>query len=517
MRAEYIVTGDYMYLPVSAGKPERLLEIFQVEPDGIPEKIYEFRVPSDPSDVETYRWDFESPLPVADHVGKKIVMNGDFNDAFFAAVRFGEYESPDVQWRQPVAHAVSACGWTNDPNGMFFDGTHYHLYFQYNPVNVVWRNMSWGHTVSQDLIHWHQKPAVLFPDATGTMFSGCAVRNTRECLDLPKDAVIYFYTAAGDSDTWSRGRKFVQMTAVSTDGGETLQKTGKVCVPMVAKDNRDPKVFYHEASDAYIMVLFLKDHDFAILRSTDLENWEMTQQLTLPEAWECPDLFCLYNDAGEPCWFFWTADGFYWPGSFDGRCFEALGERCEAYMDPLPYAAQTFDGLTGRTVTIPWLRMTNDGRPFTGAYGFPCELGWAWNGSERQMTIRPVRELADHLECLTDSRRIGRSFVHVDFGVEAKALYAKFTCDPDFDGVYNFVINGSRFNYDPASGVLGVDGKKRVVGQGFTKIDLMVDDRILEVWMDDGRAYGAYELMLPNVSLETDGRDFSSYSIYEIQ
>lgn len=517
MRAEYIAEGEYLFLPVSAGKPERLLEIFLEEPGEGPEKIYEFRVPFDPADGDVYTSDYMAPLPAAAYEGKKILMIGDFSDAFFAAVRFGAYEETKAEWRQPAAHAVSATGWTNDPNGMFFDGTQYHLYFQYNPVNVVWRNMSWGHVVSRDLVHWQQKPAVLFPDATGTMFSGCAVRNTRKCLGLPEDAVIYFYTAAGDSDTWSRGKKFVQMTAFSTDGGETLQKTGKICVPFIEKDSRDPKVFYHEESEAYIMALFIKDHDFALLRSQDLENWEMTQRITLPDAWECPDLFRLYNDAGEPCWFFWTADGFYWPGDFDGWHFEISGERGEAYMNPLTYAAQTFDSIEGRTVTIPWLRLSNDGRPFTGAYGFPCELGWTWDGQERRMTMKPVRELAEQLVRIEDSRTLGKGRLHIDFGSEEKALYAEFSLNASFDGEYSFAVNGSRVSYNPVSGILGVDGKKRSVGSGFTGLSMMVDDRILEIWMDTDKAYGAYELTLPRVSLETDGRDFDSYTIYELK
>ncbi len=516
MRAEYIVTADYLYLPVSAGKPEHLLEISVADADGISRKIFEFNVPSgEPSDG-TYNFTYMAAFPVGDYIGSKLVMTGDFADAFFAAVRFGPWEKPAPAWRRPVVHAAAYAGWTNDPNGMYYDGEKYHLYFQYNPLNVVWQNMSWGHFISRDRLHWEQHPSVLFPDETGTMFSGGALRNTRKKLGLDEDAVIYFYTAAGDTSRWSRGRNYVQMIAVSTDGGETLQKTGKICVPFIAKENRDPKVFFHTPTDAYVMVLFLKDHDFAILRSEDLENWEMTQKLTLPDTWECPDLFCLYDEDGRPCWFFWTADGYYWPGEFDGYHFEIKGECGHAYMNPLPYAAQTFDSLQGRTVTIPWLRMTNDGRPFTGAYGFPCELGWMMDGEKPRMTLRPVRELEGQLTCIKDSRDIGRSRIQLDFGAAAKALYAVFDADPKSESEWFFAVNGSRVSYNPVTGVFGVDGKKQIISPGCKKIAMMVDDRILEVWLDDGRFYGAWELQLPDVSLETDGRDFNSYRIYEI-
>ena len=48
--------------------------------------------------------------------------------------------------------------------------------------------MSWGHAVSRDLLHWEQKDDVLFPDETGTMFSGSGIVNDRKMLGLPEIA-----------------------------------------------------------------------------------------------------------------------------------------------------------------------------------------------------------------------------------------------------------------------------------------------------------------------------------------
>ena len=47
-------------------------------------------------------------------------------------------------------------------------------------------------------------------------------------------------------------------------------------LPTVCKENRDPKVFWHEKSGAYIMTLWLEENDFGIFRSTDLLKWEQT-------------------------------------------------------------------------------------------------------------------------------------------------------------------------------------------------------------------------------------------------
>ena len=53
----------------------------------------------------------------------------------------------------------------NDPNGLvYFNGT-YELYYQYNPLQLVAGNQSWGHATSSDLIHWvNADPQIAIPE-----------------------------------------------------------------------------------------------------------------------------------------------------------------------------------------------------------------------------------------------------------------------------------------------------------------------------------------------------------------
>lgn len=160
-------------------------------------------------------------------------------------------------------------GWINDPNGLI-----YYLYFQYNPFDTKWENMCWGHVISKDLLHWEQKETVLYPDQDGPIFSGSGIVNENALLGLPKDAYIYFYTSAGGKSEWSKDKLPVQKIAYSIDGGNTLHKKDGCIVEHICDENRDPKVYWHEQSKAYIMLLYLTNNDYAILRSVDLPAYK---------------------------------------------------------------------------------------------------------------------------------------------------------------------------------------------------------------------------------------------------
>ena len=199
---------------------------------------------------------------------------------------------------KPSLHFTPSYGWMNDPNGLVYHDGIYELYYQHNPRGIDWNCMTWGHARGTDLLHWEDLGDVLEPDENGLMFSGCAIRNDRGLLGLPEDALLFFYTAAGHSSRESKGKPYTIRLAYSTDGGNTLiKKDGKLAngevIETLAAENRDPKVFWHEESGAYILVLWIENNDFGIWRSEDLEQFTMTQRVTLESGYECPDLFRL--------------------------------------------------------------------------------------------------------------------------------------------------------------------------------------------------------------------------------
>ena len=72
---------------------------------------------------------------------------------------------------RPHLHFTPPSGWMNDPNGLLYHDGEYHLFYQYNPDDLVWGPMHWGHAVSTDLINWEHLPIALYPAEDGAIFS----------------------------------------------------------------------------------------------------------------------------------------------------------------------------------------------------------------------------------------------------------------------------------------------------------------------------------------------------------
>ncbi|KAG8066592.1 hypothetical protein GUJ93_ZPchr0004g40442 [Zizania palustris] len=64
-------------------------------------------------------------------------------------------------------HFQPAKNWQNDPNGPMYHHGMYHFFYQYNPRGALWDigNLSWGHSVSGDLVNWAALDTALDPTA----------------------------------------------------------------------------------------------------------------------------------------------------------------------------------------------------------------------------------------------------------------------------------------------------------------------------------------------------------------
>ena len=88
---------------------------------------------------------------------------------------------------------------------------------------------------------------------------------------------------------------------------------------------------------------------------------------------------------------------------------------------------------------------------------------------------------------------------------------------PEHGDVFLWEINGSSISYNPHSGILNIDGEKFQAGLDHRKLELIVDDRILEIFFEDGLSYGAFPLKEREIffSMKEDQTDYIDF--FEIE
>ncbi len=185
----------------------------------------------------------------------------------------------------------------NDPNGLLYYKGEYHLFFQHNPKENIWGNMSWGHAVSSDLYSWEELPvAIPCTDDVG-IFSGSAVidyENTSGFGSKENPAMVAIYTEHKNDKTSQ-----TQCLAFSLDNGRTFTKfEGNPVIDLLTPDFRDPKVQWVDGQ--WLMTIALPDlHQISFYSSPNLKEWTHLSNFgpaaEIGGCWECPDLFKLGN------------------------------------------------------------------------------------------------------------------------------------------------------------------------------------------------------------------------------
>ena len=310
-------------------------------------------------------------------------------------------DSPASAAYRPAYHYSPAAGNLADPNGLVLYEGEYHLFHQ--------QDGTWGHAISSDMVHWKRQETALEHDAQGLAMSGSCVVDGADTSGLVKGGgmvAVYTSTEGGEA----------QSLAYSSDRGRTWQRfSGNPVIPNGGrKDFRDPKVFWHEDSKAWVMIVSAGDH-VSLLRSTDLKAWTHASDFgqgigSHAAVWECPDLFPLTDSSdGRTRWVMTLSVGAneetagstaqYFIGDFDGSVFFPE-DRETRFTDAGQdfYAAQSFEHVEGRRVWMAWLGNWN--YPYSlptgdwrGEMSIPRELSLTTVGGRRTLIQRPVPEL----------------------------------------------------------------------------------------------------------------------------
>lgn len=391
---EIKINKRYLNLPVSQ-KQARANMKFEIS--GKQERIFKIRLAKD----EPEYWVF---CDVTALKGKTIKISYDGEATGLQKI----YQNDEIESQQsiykeknrPQFHFTTKRGWINDPNGLIFYEGEYHLFYQHNPYEKEWENMSWGHAVSKDMIHWEELPTALSPDQTGTMFSGSTVIDYNNTAGFNKGntpAMVATYTAFTDE-------KQVQCVAYSLDKGRTWIKYSKnPVIDSKAKwnsvDTRDPRVFWYKPGKHWVMVLNERD-GHSIYNSANLKDWTFESHTT--GFWECPDLFELPidGDKSKTKWVMYGASNTYMTGTFDGKKFTPQSGK-HYYVTGSIYAAQTFTNIPesdGRRIQIGWGKIGHPDMPFNGMMLLPTELKLKTTKDGLRLASEPVKEVSQLFE-----------------------------------------------------------------------------------------------------------------------
>jgi fructan beta-fructosidase len=303
---------------------------------------------------------------------------------------------------RPQFHFTPESGWMNDPNGMVYYQGEYHLFYQYTPDEIETFGLKyWGHAISKDLVHWEHLPVALSPDSLGQIWSGSVVvdrENTSGLQSGDEPVMVAIFTH------YDEGRQH-QSIAYSSDYGRTWTKyeNNPVIPSPGLPDFRDPKVFWYQDTNRWVMVLAAGDR-VRLYTSPNLIDWRLASEFGQLEGahagvWECPDLFPLKldDDPAQEIWALLVSVGSgapsggsgtqYFLGSFDGEVFSNQYPAGQIHW--LDYGKDNYAGVTfygvpeeaNRRIFIGW--MSN----WTYAYKLPTR---PWRGN---MTLPRVLNL----------------------------------------------------------------------------------------------------------------------------
>ena len=432
---------------------------------------------------------------------------------------------------RPQFHFSPQKNWTNDPNGLVYYDGEYHLFYQYNPYGDTWGHMSWGHTISKDLLHWEQLPVAIeeYTDpATGDstmIFSGTVVvdKNNSSGLCSGKECMVAIYTSHVHKD--GEGKRQHQSLAYSNDKGRTWKRFDKnPIIDIQRKDFRDPKVFWYEPQQKWVMILVIPDQFKAqFYESKNLTEWNKMSEFgpmgdTL-KIWECPDIYELpIENTNQKKWVLSLSNSHpqgpkfvgmqYFIGQFDGTKFTADDPNQKPlYVDYGKdfYAGITFNNIPKedpRTIMIGWANNWTYGNkiptsPWRSAMSLPRELTLKRSGDSVRLNQRPLRNITSLRGKELKAENISGKQLELEIEIDiagAEEVGVKVLKSGEEETVIGYdAVKEELFLDRTHSGNVGFDPDfpsiekvKLKPVEGKISLRIFIDHSIIEVFANDG-------------------------------
>ncbi len=534
LSVDYKIQSSYLLIPVEEKAPEIKISVLASNPT----HQYAFDV-----HLAVDKIDYWVPLDVKELKDQNLTLSFlGVNESILGIKEIkqsNEFEFEYNEKYRPQFHFSPEYGWMNDPNGMVYLDGEYHLFYQYNPYGSMWGNMHWGHAVSTDLNSWTYLPTAIAPDSLGAIFSGSAVIDVNNTAGFGKNAMVAIYTSAG--------RVQSQSIAYSTDKGRTFTKyEGNPVIPNPGiPDFRDPKVFWHNESNQWIMSLATKQ-TITFYGSANLKSWTRLSEFgdgigSHGGVWECPDLVSLdYN--GKTKWVLLVSINpggpnggsatQYFIGDFDGKTFRADALPYPLWMD---YGRDNYAGVTwsnipendGRKIFMGWMSNWDYAnnvptKNFRSAMTVARELKIANNGKHLVVSNYPVSETKT-LRALESAKKdvvVEKEVVLSNLLDKNKGTYEiEMTLKPQNAGIFGFILQNSKneeleFRFDMTTGFFSIHRHKSglvdfegrfaagmnapLVKKDAYKVRVLVDKASAEIFINEG------ELALTTIFFPTE-------------
>lgn len=557
-KLSFNIDKKYLLIPIEADAPESVIEM---EVNGV-------KTPKMTIRVAQTKTDYWVPIDVEKYKGQTVDLIFEYakktDTGLSQIVQSDSFDFDYNEKYRPSYHFTPLYGWMNDPNGMVYNNGEYHLYYQYNPYGSKWGNMHWGHATSKDLVKWEHQPVAIAPDSLGTIFSGSAIIDKNNTAGFGKDALIAIYTSAGDIQSES--------IAYSTDNGKTFTKykNNPVLSDPAIADFRDPKVFWHDASNQWVMSL-ATSQTISFFGSKNMKEWVKLSEFgngigDHGGVWECPDLITLKTPDGKTKWILFVSINpggpnggsatQYFIGDFDGKTFTPDNLPYPLWLD---YGRDNYAGVTwsnvpsedGRRLFIGWMNNWDYANNvpithFKSAMTVPRELKLVNNGKHLVLANAPAKEIASlrtsepkniaNFE-VTDSYTLDKLFDN-NTGAYEIIMTVKSTGTDKF----NFALKNSKgesidFIFDLAQEKLNVDRTKSglsdfsnnfasvnvapLVKKDTYQIRLLVDKASTELFVNDGEVVST-NLVYPtepynSLTIESKGKiSVEDLTIYKL-
>lgn len=503
---EFKIEKQYLNFPIDMQK-ERQMFHYVLGNDTLTYNVIRI------ADNEPDYWVFKD---VSAYKGKNLKLiftkNSYGLDKIYQSDEFAGQDSLYKEKRRPQFHFSSRKGWNNDPNGLVYHDGEYHLFYQHNPYEIQWQNMTWGHAVSQDLVHWTELNDALFPDPLGTMFSGSAVIDKNNTAGWGKDALVAAYTAAGKEQS--------QCIAYSTDKGRTFTKyEGN---PVVGP-TRDPKVIWYEPNQEWVMALY-EVAGISFYTSKNLKDWKKESHIN--GFYECPELFELPID-GDPnntLWVAYGGSGTYMLGDFDGKKFiQKYGKYRNTHGNH--YAAQTYNNTPdGKRIQIGWGTIPTLDMPFSQMMCFPTELTLRKTNEGVRIFSEPIEAIETLHTKTHDFSGLSISAANQKLkGIDHDLLHVLVTVESLNGKGISIDYHGNNYVSIDADEINGVQTPQLNPGKLLFEIEILIDRTSVESFINKGQIVFVKPLAeaKKDIGLEIKGNEnevkIHSLKVYELK